>query len=311
MSLVGPRVRWCGTPPIDPSSDRMPPDQRLADFIVIGAHKAGTTSLHHYFDQHPGVFMTVLKEPNFFSFDPTNPVHMGGASHQYRVRSLAEYAALFAEAPATAKTGEVSPSYLFSPQAPRRIRDTVPNGKLIVSLRDPVDRTYSAFQMALRTGKAAGTAFDLDPSRDMWFRGGLYSAPLRSYLEHFSAERFRVILFDDLVRDPAAVMRDLFEYVGVDPGFALDTSYRFNPGGVPDNRVLHRGLNALKRWPWLREVAPKRLRHAVRTVRDRNLKRADPLPGELRSRWVSHFREDVLRTQDIIGRDLTHWLRIE
>ncbi len=280
----------------------------LPDFIIIGAHKAGTTSLHHYFDQHPDVFMTVVKEPNYFTFDPTNSAHVGAKRSNYRVRSLSDYEALFRASRPQNKRGDASPSYLHSRTAPFQIKELLPECRIIASLRNPVDRAYSAYQMAFRDGVTKLRVQEIRPGRDSWILGSLYAESLKRYLEVFHDRQLRVILFDDLVANPSELMQELFRFIGVNPGFSVDTAYAFNPGGVPRNAVLHWGLNAIKKTPKLREYAPKSVRKKIAAIRDRNLAKAIPLDPGVRSMWLEFFYEDILNTQALIGRDLRHWL---
>lgn len=282
----------------------------LPNFIIIGVFKAGTTSLHQYFDQHPDVFMTTVKEPNYFSFDENNSSHVNKNNSDYRVRTLEAYNALFEGAKSGAKLGEASPSYFRSSLARERIRQTVPSCKLILSLRNPVDRAYSAYQMAVRTGK---TTVDINISRDcdQWIVGSLYSEPLMKYSQLFGDTNLRVILFDDILNAPASVMADLFRFVGVRDDYAIDVSYRFNPGGLPKSQSIHRFLNGLKRIPGLQKHTPKAIRRQMSGIRDRNLLKAPPLDMEIKSRWLEFFREDILRTEELIHRDLSHWLIVK
>jgi hypothetical protein len=278
------------------------------DFIIIGAFKAGTTSLHHYFDQHPEVFMTIVKEPNFFSFDPNNPFHVGEGKDLFKVKTLTEYERLFSTAPASAKKGEASPSYFMSPLAPARIHQTLPKCKLILSLRNPVERAYSAYQMAVREGRTTVRVEDVDLTCDRRMLGSLYSEPLVRYLDLFDNDSFRVVLFDDLRRDANAIMQNLFDFIGVAEYHDIDTGYKFNPGGLPRRWMLHRLLNAIKKIPGIQNYTPRYIRSMVARIRDRNLKKAQPLSPDIKVKWLSYFRDDILRTQDLIGRDLGHWL---
>ncbi|EGV15968.1 sulfotransferase family protein [Thiocapsa marina] len=280
----------------------------LPDFIIIGAHKAGTTSLHHYFDQHPDVFMTIVKEPNYFSFDPTNPAHVGAKRSSYRVRSLSDYEALFSTSPPHNRRGEASPSYLHSKSAPFRIKELLPECRIVASLRNPVDRAYSAYLMAFRDGVTTLRVQEIRPGRDTWILQSLYAESLRRYLEVFQDEQLRFVLFDDLNANPSGVMQKLFRFVGVDPEFSVDTTYAFNPGGIPRNPILHRGLNVIKKIPKVQEYVPKSVRRKIANIRDRNLAKAPPLDPEVRSTWLDFFREDILSTQALIRRDLGHWL---
>lgn len=277
------------------------------DFVIIGAFKAGTTSLHQYFSQHPKVFMTGVKEPNFFAYDPENPVHKTRL-HDFPIHTWEEYQRLFKEAPAEARCGDVSPAYLHSKIAPTRLRARLPEARLIISLRAPVDRAYSHFQMAVRSGRAPAPALPLVPTDAMWFSASLYSKALARYLALFGRDQVRVVLFDDLSRRAADVMRDLFDFVGVDPLVQVDTSYEYNPGGLPRHPRLYRATQSLRNVPGLAQVTPMPLRRLYAQWRDRGLARAVALPPDVRARWQAYYRADILRTAELTGLDLSHWL---
>jgi hypothetical protein len=279
----------------------------LPDFIIIGVVKAGTTSLHHYFDQHPDVFMTVVKEPNYFSFDENRSAHVR-QTKKFSVRSQLEYERLFEGAPLDSKKGEASPSYFRSSVAPARIRSTIPDCKVIVSLRNPVDRAYSAYLMSLRAGAAPIPVDKIEPGRDRWIGGSLYAGPLLNYMKVFDPASFKIVLFDELTDNPRAVMSDLFGFVGVNDVYSINTSYRFNSGGLPQSGLLHLALNRLKDIPGLQKYTPKPIRRKMAGLRDRNLRRAPPLDPELKAKWLNYFRDDILQTQEMIQRDLSHWL---
>src|SRR6202161_4980896 len=117
----------------------------MPDFLVIGAPKAGTTALHAVLTQHPGLYMSTVKEPKFFLSDGPPPTKGGpGDALTYRehVWRRADYEALFDPAPAGTLRGEATPLYLYDRAAMRRIRVTLPAAKLIVIVRDPVERAH-------------------------------------------------------------------------------------------------------------------------------------------------------------------------
>src|SRR5246500_2536350 len=118
----------------------------MPDFLVIGAPKAGTTALHAALSEHPGLYMSAVKEPKFFLSDGPPPTKGGpGDALTYRehIWRRPEYEALFAAAPPGALRGESTPLYLYDRAAMRRIRETLPTARLIVILRDPVERAHS------------------------------------------------------------------------------------------------------------------------------------------------------------------------
>lgn len=292
---------------------------RLANFIVIGAPKAGTTALYWYLAEHPEIFMSPLKETNYFAYgtDARGELLYGNSKiHPFRVRSADAYEALFADAGSATAIGEASPIYLECPQAPMRIRDAIPDAKIICGLRNPVDRAYSDYLMYLRQfGHRFDAARDLSPAAawthpdSHWMSVSRYHEPLQRYFDRFARERIHIFLFDDLTRDPAGVMRDIYRFLDVDPEFTPDFDTPYNTGGLPSNRLLE-GLfnrrsvrNAIE--PWI----PKRAMNGLRRLRASNLQKAPELPVELRTRLLDNFHDDIAQTSALLDRNLEGWLQ--
>ena len=290
----------------------------LPNFIVIGAAKAGTTALYWYLAEHPAVFMSRVKETNFFAYgvDAQGRLLWGNPDvHRFPVRTRAEYEALFADAGGAAAVGEASTMYLECPQAAGRIRALIPHARIICGLRHPVDRAYSDYQMYLRNRGRR-----LDPSRDLgpgaawaqpdshWMSIGRYYEPLSRYFQAFPREQIHVFLFDDLRREPLRAVQELYRFLGVDPAFEPDFDTPHNVGGMPASPLLERLLtkNPLKTMlePWV----PKGAANWLRRLRTRTMVQAPPLPRELRRQLTEPFRDDLARTAALVGRDLDHWL---
>jgi Sulfotransferase family len=130
---------------MDPYGSKKDTVPTIPDFFVVGAAKSGTTSLYHYLDQHPDVYMPRNKEPHYFSRVPPFP---GRGSHP--VTSEEEYLDLFKLWNKESVAGEASPSYLWDEKAPYRIKETVPQAKIIAILRHPVERAYSHYLMDVK-----------------------------------------------------------------------------------------------------------------------------------------------------------------
>jgi hypothetical protein len=290
----------------------------LPNFIVIGAAKSGTTSLYWYLNEHPEVFMTPMKETNFFAYglDERGQLLYGDPDvHRFPVKSLGDYEAQFAGAGSARAVGEASPIYLECPQAADRIRRTIPTARIICSIRHPVDRAYSDYQMYLRhRGRR------LDPVRDLtrdapwarpnsrWLGIGRYYEHLSRYYSAFPSDQIKVLLFDDLRKNALGVAQSVYQFVGVDPEFAPDLSTPHAIGGMPASQMLENALtnrtiaSVAKRW------LPVRVAHWVRRVRARNMEKTPPLPAELRKELTLPLREEIGKTSALIGRNLDHWL---
>jgi hypothetical protein len=289
----------------------------LPNFIVIGAAKAGTTALYWYLEEHPAVFMSPVKETNYFAYgvDENGRLLYGDPDvHRFPIKSLPEYEQLFAGAGDVRAVGEASPIYLECPQAPARIRSLLPAVRIICSIRHPVDRAYSDYLMYLRR---RGRRFDPDHELtaksawaqpdSRWMQVSRYYEQISRYFAAFPRDQIDIIIFDDLKRDPAGVVQQVYRGVGVDPEFVPDFDTPHAIGGIPASRLLEglfttSALSAAIR-PWV----PKRATNWVKRLRSRNMRQAPPLPAELRRELTSYFHEDIDKTSALIGRSLAHW----
>jgi hypothetical protein len=290
----------------------------LPNFVIIGAAKAGTTALYWYLAEHPAVFMSPVKETNYFAYglDGQGRLLYGNQEvHRFPVKTLAEYEALFAGAGGATAIGEASPLYLECPQAAGRIRELISGARIICSLRHPVDRAYSDYQMFLRRrGLRLDSARDLTPTSawaradSHWMQIGRYHEQLARYYEAFPRAQIHVSLFDDLKRNALETTQSVYRFVGIDAAYAPNFAAPHAVGGMPASRLLERFfMNRVIRSavePWV----PMRAANWVRQLRSRNLRRAPALPAQLRRDLTRHFRDDIARTSDLIGRSLDLWL---
>ncbi len=300
------------------------------NFLVIGAQKSGTTALYSLLKQHPQIFMCPSKEPHFFAFEGRRPQLTGinnriDPMNANAVIDVETYVQLFSGAGDALAAGECSISTLYVEGTAERIQAFNPAMKLVACLRHPVERAYSSFNHARRKGfetlgsLTAGFAaerqrIEANVSFVLRYRDlGLYARQLKPFLDRFPSEQLKVILYDDYVRDPAAVMKDLYRFLGVDDQFEPDTTVRENIGVVPQaGNPLHSWLNSdtgLAKTV-IRKVLPRDLRRKVGSaIKLRLYKRPEKLQPEERNRLIEHFREDISELQDLIERPLDHWLQ--
>ena len=190
----------------------------LPNFLIVGAAKSGTTSLFRYVSQHPQIYMSHVKEPNFFALadgrmnlrGPFDETSMFRLTHRKSVTSFHAYKKLFANAKAQMAIGEASPRYLYTPKAPVAIQQYLGSPKLIAILRNPVERAYSHFLMNRRRGvepmQSFADALDAEEERvasgwdwDWHYVGlGMYSAQIARFLKCFNREDIRLFLYDEL-----------------------------------------------------------------------------------------------------------------
>ncbi len=276
----------------------------LPNFLVIGVAKAGTSSLQDYLRQHPDVFVPRMKDPGFFAYNGrTDP------NHRYKVKDRAAYEALFAEAGGATAVGDVSDTYFDSKIAPAAVAAAIPDARIVVSLREPASRAFSLYSMMMRNrGVNEGLSFLEALERGQGLRQG-YHESLAAWFDRFDRSRIRVVLFDDLTRDTLPTVQSLFGFLGVDPGFAPELKV-MNPGGVPKSKWVHRLMSHPRLRAWARDALPESWVYAAKDLRSRNLDKSRmTMTEEERAAAAACFRDDVLKTQDLVGIDLSRWLR--
>lgn len=285
----------------------------LPTFIVIGVAKAGTTSIYRYLDQHPDIYMYPEKGTNYFGYEdaldwkwwaegePANLRH-------FRAKSFEEYEAAFAGASGECAVGEVSPQYFRSPRAAQRIREALPDVKLIASLRNPAERAFSGFLMRTRRGESVTSAYEeLTPSASH-VKESFYYERLKRYFDAFPRDQLKIVLFDDFRRDAPRVVSDLFEYIGVDPTFHADTTPKHNPANLPRSRIANRLLYHPRAIRTAKAALPASAHSLAKRARQLTLRKPPTLPDDLRARLLGIYREDILKLQELLRQDLSGWL---
>ena len=291
------------------------------NFLIVGAPRAGTTTLYEGLAQHPEIHMSSRKEPWFSELTGEYGPWLGPRDGQ-PVASWDEYERLFEGADGAKAVGEASTLYLAAPEAPRRIRESLPGVRLICILRQPVDRAYSNFLEHVQEGRE--TEFDFeraiaaedDRLRRHWapswaYTGlGYYGAQLDRYFAEFPRDQMLVLLYEDLARDRTGTYQRIFNFLGVHPGIIPVLPPRINENsGIPKNRLVHQILthpNPVRQA--LRSVLTERQRKAVRSWLLHYTLVRPHLDPELRSELTERFRLDIERTGALLGRDMSHWL---
>jgi hypothetical protein len=295
----------------------------LPNFLVVGAQKAATTSLHRYLSQHPQIFMSTNKEPGYLIYDGTEqPLNGIGDREVSRfVSDKGSYLALFNEVREELAIGEASTAYLHRYMAAIPNIDThLCNVKIIMVLRHPAERAYSAYYYLRRQLREPlsfedGLLAEKERIANNWgfiwhyCSVGFYYEQVRAYLEHFGD--VKVCLYDDFRKDPKSFVVSIFDFLEVDTAFMPDMTTRYNVSGIPRSTRLQRFI----RWP------SKRVRKIAKTILPESLGRRPwnalkkhnmtrpPMKQETREKLCGMYKEDIDKLQDLIGVDLTHWHR--
>ena len=209
------------------------------NFYIVGGMKCGTTSMYAHLKAHPEVFLPDVKEPHFFA-DIKRPGR--SSSRSPFPNDLEAYQALFRQSRGFKAVGDASPSYLSDENAPELIQSVAPHAKIIIMLRDPVERAFSHYLMPMMRATEPRPFFEAvkqdyalttkgwNVSR-MYVDLGLYYRPVRRYIEAFGRDRVLVVLFQDLAKKTDEVLSQVTSLLDIDPaGFAkTDTSEAHNP----------------------------------------------------------------------------------
>jgi hypothetical protein len=270
-------------------------------FLVVGAQRAGTTWLDRHLRTHPEVYLPVRrKELHYFD------AHYG--------RGAEWYASFFPSADEAARyraVGEITPKYLYDPAVPERIRRDLPDVKMIAILRDPVDRAYSQYALAVRDDGERGDFDDFVARNPDTIERGFYARQLVRYFGQFPQDRFLVLVFENVVREPEAALARLAGFLGVDARpFAVEAgSEKINASYRP--RHPRARAAARRVGEFLRE---RDLDWCVNVAKDLGVPEVfgnrgplPPLDADTRRRLAREFEQDVDALERMLDEDLSAW----
>lgn len=280
----------------------------LPKFIGIGAPRCGTRWLAECLSEHPQI---ALPPEEVYFFTTRRVIHSNWS------RGLGWYSDLFQKCVTREVTtwGEITPVYLFDHDTPGLMHQCVPEAKLICCLRDQFQRAYSWYRLFLRFNPdiySTGFSFRqfLTYNPEVYGREGFYLEHLEKYLALYPRESVLILLYDDLQKDPASHIREVFLFLGVDAAFVPPSlSNRINPMllEIPRSRILQRVAAEFE--TRRRGVSIGLLLHKLNT---RQVDKADLPPRhrpdpEMKARMAELYEEHNRRLGEFLGRDLSHW----
>ncbi|MEZ4864531.1 MAG: sulfotransferase [Caldilineaceae bacterium] len=296
----------------------------LPTFLVAGAMKSGTTAIYQYLIQHPEVYLSPdCKESRFLTgLSPETDPEI--CARIPVVTSLAAYSALFQNAKPAQRIGEVDPwcLVLYDRAIPRIQQYLTAESRIIIFLRNPVDRAYSNYYQGARQEFMTRTfkqiIADVESGHPVdWYErlileAGNYFEAIRAYLSTFGTDRVKIILYDEFRNAPMHIYKEICAFIEVDETFIPDMSYTANKGGIPRSKALHRFLTQKTIVTQvLRPFAPVNFRRKLRYyLINRNLKTYPSLDTELRMLLTDYYRTDVEQLQQLLNRDLSGWLQL-
>lgn len=300
---------------------------KLPNFFIVGAAKSGTTSIFAYLSQHPEIFFSPLKEPKFFSVSANTFPHKGPGDSEVDntiIKDKHDYLNLFKGAKDEKVIGEASADYLyFYKIAAPLIYECNPNAKILIILRNPAERAFSAYRHMLKDKRESlsfENAIEAEESRMdnnyefIWFYKdvGHYYHQVLEYLKTFNKGSVKICLFEDLTKNSSEVTREILKFLEVDECFSPDISEKHNVSEIKLNESLDQFLSRynhpvknLLRPLFLNTLGKDNTERLVNYFKGKNVLR---MRSKTRKSLINLYRDDIIKLQDLIKRDLSSWL---
>ena len=301
------------------------------NLFIVGAAKAGTTTIYDHLYDHPDIFMSPIKEPHYFCADIrrknfTQPHYKKfdidvnkylndkplKKHHIAYIDQLDQYEALFLDAKNEKYLGECSGGYLYSITAAQAIYDYNPNAKIIISLREPVDRAYSHWKMNLANGREnENIPFSQCIAREfsrkdkhwgishLYVDLGLYCAQIKRYLDIFPRENILIVFYRDLMISPQKFMEDIFRFLNLN-ALVVDEKMKSNPSRKPMLPIMHDFVRKYRLTRFFSRRAVDRIKNITSSSDFPPLTQA-----QRKDIYDEYFKEDILRLQKILDVNLS------
>lgn len=262
------------------------------DFIVIGCSRSGTTWIHDNIIHHPEIYLpNEINEPHFFS--------------KYYHKGFEYYQDMFKPLKGEKAVGEITPDYIYSKEAARRIKTFNPNIKLIVVVRNPVDRLYSMYWILRGKYKDQNQfSFEEKIKRDpQLITQGFFIDHIENYLEHFNRDQIFVLLFDEIKSNPTSFLKKIYSFIGVDQNYIAPYSkVQINRGTFRK----HFGKSKILFFMWrvFKKLKMHSLAYKTEKINSIKVKEMDPI---VKSTLIEIYKPYNDRLSKYLGIDLTHW----
>ena len=301
---------------------------KLPNFLIVGAAKSGTTSLYYYLKEHPQIFMPKKKEPKFLT-SLFLKSHFNGIGdkpvEKSTIKNFEDYKRLFNLVSNEYAIGEASADYLFYyDNVIPNIKKYLGSPKIIIILRNPIERAYSAYMHLLRDKReflSFEEALKLENKRKkeqwefIWYykEVGLYYNQVKAYLDNFN--NVRIYLYDNLKEDRLALLQDIYDFLEVDKNYIPNTlNNKYNISKIPRYKALDNFIqneSSLKKVirPIVKMILPnsKAREQIIKSIKESNLYRPD-MKKETREYLRHYYKEDLEKLQYLINKDLSYWL---
>ncbi len=298
---------------------RIMPKERWPNLFIVGAPRAGTTSLYGYLNEIPQIFTSSEKEPNFF-----NPytVTDKGTTFIQPIRDEYTYLKLFENAKDENYLCEATTHYLFDPESPKSIHNVCPKAKIIITLRDPVEREYSQFKLIFQRTRVEKLDYDLSFLKEIkkqmkdknnsWEPGlrletGLYTENIKRYLETFGKENVKILIFEDWTNNTQSMMKEILQFLKINnniENFHGEVHHKSKnlkvPTGNTSSYLLQTGYNS----KMINKLIPQSILYFIR---DNFLTKKGLYPeldSHSRKILINFYQDDVKNLERLLGKKL-------
>ncbi len=294
---------------------------RSPNFLLIGAARCASTSLALVLDRHPEISVSSPKEPHFLAMEGLGRGISGEGIGSFAPENLltrAQWLACFGDGEKPCLVDASASTMSYPDRAVANIREHCAVGvKLIVMLRNPVERAFSTYQYCLSKGWDAGEFgefLDKEPQRmaDNWQHLWLpryvsrYEERLQPFIDAFGRENIHVVITEEFAEDPQSVLDDLFAFMGLER-MVVEKVERHNPSGVPRSALIRSLQTGIRSQPFLlralKALIPATLRNRIKQG---SVEKAE-MPAHLRERLTGEFRDTREWVERLIGRSLPSW----
>ena len=288
---------------------------KKVDFFIIGAPKAGTTSLYHYLNEHCDIEMSSQKEPDFFSDESLQKQNLYYGKN--RIDTIRKYHSLFEKEDVILR-GEASVSYLFYKDVPHKIITYNPSAKIIVILRNPIDRAFSHYLMDYRLGLVSENFQSIIQKKSkhknaklfyqQYIKVSEYSNQIKRYLKIFSQENIYIVDYDDFKKDTSSVINNIFIFLGVNNNFKPYLKTQYNTYTAPKNMIFRYVYSFVFFRKIFAAIIPKNLIMIIRKFMFRSSDKPQ-LSDVTRDFLKKHFETDIKELSDLLDKDFTKWIK--
>jgi len=277
--------------------------------FIVGAPKSGTTSLYYYLNEHPEILMSSEKEPDYFS--DKEILDQGLYYGKSRIDSLIKYNNLFSKRDKEKFLGDASVSYLFYPEVSKRIKEYNPESKIIIMLRDPIDRAFSHYLMDYRLGltsKSFEEEFKNQESLNFQqhFLLGNYYNQVKKYLEVFETENVHIIWYSDFKQNTEKELQKVIKFIGLNTDFKVDFNKVYNSFSMPKNNIIRKIYSVV----WIRKILTfifsKKLVNLIKSILF-NKGGKPKLSEKSREVLFSYYKSDIEDLEQLLSVNLSRW----